>query len=760
MKQFWFAVLIWMISSTVWAFEPFTVKDIRVEGLQRISAGTVFNYLPIQVGDTLDTAGSRNAIRALFKTGFFKDVRLERDTGVVVVIVSERPSIASIDLSGNKDIESEDLLEGLKQIGLADGRVYNRSLLEKVKQELHRQYYSNGKYGVKIKTEATPLERNRVAVTIEISEGRVAKIQQINIVGNHVFEDDDLADEFQLSPPTMFSFYTSNDQYSKQKLSGDLETLKSYYQNRGYINFKIRSTQVTITPDKKSIYITINVEEGDQYRVSEIRVAGDLVVPVEILESLVKIGPGDIFSRKKIAESTRLINDVMGDDGYAFANINTVPDIDDEKKTVKMTFFIDPGKRVYVRRISMFGNTRTADVVMRREMRQMEGGWFSTKQVNRSRTRLEKLGYFTSVNVETPAVPGSNDKIDVNYTVVENPSGNFLASLGYSQTGGIILGFSINENNFLGTGKRVGLTFNNSDVSKVYRLSYSNPYHTIDGVSRGFFATYRETDAAQANLSRYTTDEAILGATYGIPLSEFSRIRAGFDVGRTTLNATSSSSTEVLDFIRDNGTEYSSIGLNLRWFYDTRNRALFADRGYTHRVTTELTSPGSDLEYFKIGYYHQRFIPLFKGWTVSMKGDLGYGDGYGDSDKLPFFKNYFAGGTRNVRGYKDNRLGPKDSQGNSIGGSLKVTGGLELLFPTPFTESESKSIQLSAFADGGNVFAGYEDFSAGELRYSVGLAAIWVSPLGPLKFSLAYPINDKAGDDTQVFQFSFGGNLF
>jgi len=760
MKQFWFAVLIWMTSSTVWAFEPFTVKDIRVEGLQRISAGTVFNYLPIQVGDELNILASRNAIRALFKTGFFKDVRLERDAGVVVVIVNERPSIASIDLSGNKDIESEELLEGLKQIGLADGRVYNRSLLEKVKQELHRQYYGNGKYGVKITTEATPLERNRVAVSIEISEGQVAKIQEISIVGNHIFSDDDLADQFQLSPPTMFSFYTSNDQYSKQKLSGDLESLKSYYQNRGYINFKIRSTQVTITPDKKSIYITINVDEGDQYTVSEIQVAGDLVVPVEILESLIKIGPGDIFSRKKIAESTGLINDVMGDDGYAFANINTVPDIDYANKTVKMTFFIDPGKRVYVRRISMFGNTRTADVVLRREMRQMEGGWFSTKQVNRSRTRLEKLGYFTTVNVETPAVPGSNDLIDVNYTVAENPSGNFLASLGYSQTGGIILGFSINENNFLGTGKRVGLTFNNSDINTVYRLSYTNPYHTIDGVSRGFFLTYRETDAAQANLSRYATDEAIIGATYGIPLSEYSRIRAGFDVGRTKLYATGSSSEEVLKFIRDNGDEYTGLGLNMRWFYDTRNRALFADNGYTHRITADMTGPGSDLEYFRIGYYYQQYIPLFKNWTVSMKGDFGYGDGYGDTNELPFFKNYFAGGTRNVRGYKDNRLGPKDSQGNSIGGSMKLTGGLELLFPTPFSKEENKSIQLSAFADGGNVFDGIKSFSASELRYSVGLAALWVSPLGPLKFSVAYPINDQAGDDTQVFQFSFGGNLF
>jgi len=767
MKQFWFAVLIWMTSSTVWAFEPFIVKDIRVEGLQRISAGTVFNYLPIQVGDTLNQVGdtlnitaSRNAIRALFKTGFFKDIRLERDAGIVVVIVSERPSIASIDLSGNKDIESEELLEGLKQIGLADGRVYNRSLLEKVKQELHRQYYGNGKYGVKIKTEATPLERNRVAVSIEISEGQVAKIQEINIVGNHIFSDDDLADEFQLSSPTMFSFYTSNDQYSKQKLSGDLETLKSYYQNRGYINFKIRSTQVTITPDKKSIYITINVDEGDLYTVSEIQVSGDLVVPVEMLESLIRIGPGDIFSRKKIAESTGLINDVMGDDGYAFANINTVPDIDEEKKTVKMTFFIDPGKRVYVRRISMFGNTRTADVVLRREMRQMEGGWFSTKQVNRSRTRLEKLGYFTTVNVETPAVPGSNDQIDVNYTVAENPSGNFLASLGYSQTGGVILGFSINENNFLGTGKRVGLTFNNSDINTVYRLSYTNPYHTVDGVSRGFFLTYRETDAAQANLSRYTTDEAILGATYGIPLSEYSRIRAGFDVGRTTLNATGSSAQEVVDFIEENGDEFTGLGLNMRWFYDTRNRALFADRGYTHRITAEMTAPGSDLEYYRIGYYYQQYIPLFKNWTVSMKGDVGYGDGYGDTTGLPFFKNYFAGGTRNVRGYKDNRLGPKDSEGNSIGGSMKVTGGLELLFPTPFVKEDNRSLQLSAFADGGNVFAGYEDFSVSELRYSVGLAIVWVSPLGPLKFSLAYPINDQAQDDTQVFQFSFGGNLF
>ena len=499
-----------------WAFEPFTVTDIRVEGLQRIAPGTVFSYLPIKTGETFDEQRSAEAVRALFRTGFFKDVRIERENGVLVIVVQERPAISSIEITGNKDIESEPLLDSLKDIGFAQGRVFDRSLLEKVEQELERQYFSRGKYGVKITTTVTPLERNRVGIVIAVSEGRAARIKQISIVGNKVFDDETLLEDFQLSTPTLLSFYTGVDQYSKQKLAGDLETMRSYYLDRGYINFSIDSTQVSITPDKKDIYITINVTEGDQYKVKEVRLAGDLVVDPPALFPLVQLNPGDVFSRKRVTDTTTQISEKLGDKGYAFANVNTIPEVDEDKKEVAVTFFIDPGKRVYVRRVNMVGNTRTRDEVLRREMRQMEGGWFSSASVERSRTRLDRLGFFEEVNVETPTVPGTTDQVDVNYSVTERPSGNLLVGLGYSQSSGVLFNASVSQDNFLGSGKRVSVAFNNSDVNTVYSFSYLNPYYTIDGVSRGFGLFYRETDASEANVANYTADTFGGNVTYGV----------------------------------------------------------------------------------------------------------------------------------------------------------------------------------------------------------------------------------------------------
>jgi outer membrane protein insertion porin family len=744
-----------LLSCRALAFEPFRISDIRVEGLQRISAGTVFNYLPVKVGDTLDAAGSAEAIRALFRTGFFNDVRFEKDGTVLIVIVQERPAISSIKITGNKDLETEQLLDGLKQIGLAEGQVFDRSLLDKVEQELRRQYFSRGKYAVRITTTVTPLERNRVGLLIEISEGKVAKIRQINIVGNHVYDDEELLDQFQLRPSGFFSFYTRSDQYSKQKLSADLESLRAYYLDRGYINFNIDSTQVSITQDKKDIYITVNITEGKQYHIGEVKLAGDLVVPPEELFPLVEINAGDIFSRKRITESVTSISDLLGNQGYAFANVNTVPNIDEENQEVSLVLFVDPGKRVYVRRINVAGNIVTRDEVLRREMRQMEAGWFSAEKVERSRERLQKLGYFEDVNVETPAVPGSTDEVDVNYSVTEAPGGNLSAGLGFSQTDGVLFNASLTQDNFLGSGKRVSVSFSNSQVNRIYAFSYDNPYYTIDGVSRGFGAYYRQTDAAEANVADYLTDSYGTDVNFGIPINEYNRIRVGAEAQHLELQSTSFSPDEVFDFIDTYGDKYNSVILTGNWSHDSRNRAIFPDRGLLHRIALETTVPGSGLEYYKLNYRQLGYIPLTRNLIMSLNGELGYGDGYGDFNQLPFFENFFAGGIRSVRGFKDNTLGPRDSNDNPIGGNFMVLGRAELIFPVPFF-ADSRSVRLSSFFDIGNVYDGVDAFSFGELRYSVGIAGTWMSPFGPLTASLAYPVNSKKNDETQIFQFTLG----
>ena len=748
-------MLMLFLNGTAQAFEPFKVLDIRVEGLQRISAGTVFNYLPIKVGQTIDTEDTVFAVKALFKSGFFNDVHLERDGSVLVVYVKERAAISSIDIEGNKDLDSEELLEGLKEIGLAEGRVFDRSLLEKVEQELRRQYFSRGKYAVKIDTTVTPLDRNRVGILINVSEGRAARIKQINIIGNHEFTDKELLDEFSLTTPNIFSVFTKSDQYSKQALSADLETLRTYYLDRGYLKFNINSTQVSITPDKKDIYVTINVAEGHQYSIREVTLSGDLVVPAEELFPLIKINPGDVFSRRKVTESVDRISSLLGDQGYAFANVNTAPEMDDEAYEVSLGFFVDPGKRVYVRRINISGNVGTQDEVLRREMRQMEGGWYSTEQVERSRTRLDRLGFFEDVNVETPTVPGTTDQLDVNYSVTETSSGSVTAGAGFSQTSGVLFNASIQQNNFLGSGKRVALTFDNSEVSTVYRFSYTNPYWTVDGVSRGFSLGYRKTDADEANLSDYSTDTRNADVNFGIPVNEYDTIRFSVGYQGLDLKSNSSSPAQVTDFIDEHGDSFDDAVFTTSWSHDSRNKILFTDTGGLQRLSLETTAPGSGLEYYKLTYQQQRFFPLTRELTFGLKGNIGYGDGFGDFDQLPFFENFYAGGVRSVRGFEDNTLGPKDSDGDPIGGAFLTVFNAEIIFPIPFVE-DAKGVRLSAFFDIGNVFEDYNNFDAGDLRYSVGLAGLWLSPLGPISMSLGYPLNAESGDDEQNFQFTVG----
>ena len=753
-------ILLGLRAHPVSAGERFVIEDIRVQGLRRLSPGTVFNALPVKIGDEFDESRSGDAIRALFKTGLFRDVRIERDGDVLIVIVSERETLSQISITGNSDIKTEDLLTALKPIGFAEGEVFDRSVLDRVEQELRRQYFSQGKYGVEIKSLVESLGGNRVAVGITIKEGRAAKIKSINVVGNKAYDDDDLVKQFELTTPTLISFFTKSDQYSKQKLAGDLESLRSYYLDRGYINFSIDSTQVAITPDKSEVYITVNVSEGDRYRLANVKLAGDLIIPADDLFPLVATKRGDIFSRKAVTQTSTNLSDRLGDEGYAFANINPVPEIDNAGKTVALTYLIDPGKRAYVRRINFAGNTKTRDEVLRREMRQLEGGWFSTSKVNRSKARLQKLGYFEEVNVETPAVPDTPDQVDANFAVTERPSGNLLFGLGFSQNQGLILNASVVQDNFLGSGNRVNFTFNNSEVNRVFALGYTNPYFTIDGISQGFDLSYRETDAANANISRFDSKVATAGVHFGIPVSEFNFLNLGMAYEKTKIDTDCPGVTavEICDFVADNGEDFDEIRVTGSFAYDTRNKALLPDRGTFQRFRTQVAIPGAELQYYKVDYDTRWFYPLAEDYVLALQGQVGYGDGYGDTSGLPFFENFYAGGPRTVRGYEENTLGPDDSRGRALGGNFLLVGNADVILPVPFLQ-DLKSVRVTAFVDAGNVYGQDENIDLGDLRYSVGISGLWVSPFGVLTVSVAQPFNDQDDDDTQPFQFTFGTNF-
>jgi outer membrane protein insertion porin family len=763
-----------MLTGKVAQASSFVVEDIKVKGLQRISAGTVYNYLPVTVGETFSDEKQGAAIRALFNTGFFKDISLERDGSTLVVNVVERPSVAKIAIEGNKDIKQEELTEALKKIGLAEGKVYNKQILDKVEQELRRQYFSHGKYGLKIKTEVTELTRNRVGIRITISEGRVAKIKQINIVGSKAFSNDDLKGDFELSTTNFLSFYSKDDQYSKQKLSADLEKLRSYYLDRGYINFSIESTQVDITADKKEIYITINIKEGEVYSLEKVKLSGELIVDPEELVKLVKVGPGEIFSRKNATETSKAISERLGDEGYTFANVNMVPEINEQSKTVAMTFFVDPGKRVYVNRINLKGNTKTRDEVIRREMRQMESSWAASGKIERSKVRLDRLGYFEEVGVETPPVVGAADQIDVNYSIKEKASGNLQAGIGYSQVQGIIFNANISQDNIFGTGKRVNFAFNNSQVLTRYNVGYRDPYFTLDGVSLGFNAGYVSRDGYQANISRYNTDTANVGFNFGIPLNEFDNLGFDVDLKNTNISDTDYSPYEVVKFIEDNGDQFLTLTTGLGWSHDTLDKAVFPTRGGQQRLSASATVPGSDLEYYKVGYKQEHYFPLASDFTFRLLGEVAYGDGYGNTDGLPFYENYYGGGSTSVRGFRDNTLGPKDNDPELIddlpasernkynelsrrpfGGSTKFLGKAELFFPVPFL-SDVKSVRIGTFVDAGNVSDG---FNFNYMRYSAGISGQWLSPFGAISVSAAQPFNSEPDDDVQNFQFTFGSGF-
>ncbi|VFB19842.1 outer membrane protein assembly factor BamA [Pseudomonas fragi] len=764
--------------------QGFKIADIRINGLQRVSAGSVFGALPLNVGEQVDDQQLVESTRALFKTGFFQDIQLGRDGDVLVITVVERPSIANIDIEGNKAISTDDLMKGLKQSGLAEGEVFQRATLEGVRNELLRQYVAQGRYSAAVDAEVVAQPRNRVGLKIRIDEGEVAAIKHINVVGNSVFDQTELDDQFTLKTSNWLSFFKNDDKYAREKLSGDLERLRSYYMDRGYINMEILSTQVSISPDKKQVFITVNISEGAKYTVRDITLRGDLKVPEDQIHALLLVQKGQVFSRKLMTSTSDLITRRLGNEGYTFANVNAVPVPSKDGNTVDIEFVVDPGKRAYANRINFRGNTKTEDQVLRREMRQMEGGWASTYLIDQSKTRLERLGYFKEVNVETPAVAGVDDQVDVNYSVEEQSSGSITASVGFAQSAGLILGGSITQNNFLGTGNSASLGLTRSEYQSKYNIGFTDPYFTKDGVSLGYNAFYNKTDYNDYyddGVSYYSINSYGAGATLGYPINETSRISFGLTAQHDSIEPGTYSADEIYDFIDREGKEFTNFKANLGWSESTLNKGILATRGYAQNLNLMVTVPGSDLSFYKIDYTGQTFLPVSASTSLRFHTKLGYGNGYGSTDGLPFYENYTAGGEGTVRGFESGTLGPRntpatgtyssagqayysDRDTEALGGNIMITGGVEYLFPMPFIK-DNKSLRTSLFWDVGSVYSdkcylstttGCGGVDLSQMASSVGVGVTWYSPMGPLSVNLALPIRKPDDAETQVFQFSMG----
>ena len=772
MKLRWRVALLGLcLARSAFAFEPFVIRDIRIEGIQRVEAGTVFGYLPVKVGETMTEERAAEAIRALFATGLFTDVRVEVEGNVVVVVVAERPAIAQIDFVGMKEFPADKVRKALRENGIAEGRTYDKALIDQAEQEIKRQYLATGRYGVIVTTTITPLDRNRVAVNFTIDEGEVAKIAKINIVGNHAFSESTLLELMQLQTPGWLSWYTKNDQYSRQKLTADLETIRSYYLNRGYLDFNIDSTQVSITPDKRDIYIVINLTEGDKYTVSDVKLGGELLLPEAELMRLVTLKPGEPFSREKLAESSKQITERLGNEGYAFANANAVPDVDKDKRTVAFTIMIDPGRRVYVRRISVVGNTKTRDEVVRRELLQLEGSFYDGRKVQESRRRVERLGYFEpGVELETEPVGGTTDQVDVTLKVKEKPTGAILFGIGFSSSDKLILQGSISQGNIFGSGKAITLNANTSKVNRNIGLAYTNPYFTVDGVSTGFSIYDRRFDAEALNLGNYTTETLGGGVSLGFPITDRDRINAGLALEQTKIELGDNPPPRLATFVAQNGNDPLALPLTLSWVRDRRDSALLPTSGLLQRLIGEVALPGLDLEYYKVTYDASWYYSITRDVTTLLRGLVGWGGGYGGK-QLPFFKNYYAGGTNSVRGYEQATLGPQDSNG-ILGGSRSILGTAEILVPMPGM-GQDKSLRIGTYFDIGQVWLDQDGFRLGDkttfvdsngqlqtldlsLRYSTGVVLAWNSPFGPLRAFYSFPLNNQPGDRLQRFQFVFG----
>lgn len=743
-----------------------TITDIRIEGLQRVSADSVFAVLPINIGQVVDSRQIASASRAIFSTGNFQNIEIGIDAGVLIITLVERPSISEINIDGNKAIETEALLEGLRDQGMAEGRVFQRATLEGMRRELARQYGAQGRYDAEITTDIVAKPRNRVAVDIFVDEGSVAKIKQINIVGNEVFDDKHLRDLMELKDRGFFNGFKGRKKYAREKLSGDLETINDYYLNRGYIQFAMRSTQVSVGPTKDSVYITINVDEGVQFKINEVQLAGDVKDQADSLERVFLLSKGKTFSQSLVTRTEELMKRIMGNEGYAFAEVSSIPQINEVDKTVDLTFFVDPGKRTYVRSIEFEGNYKTADEVLRREMRQMEGGLASTNLIEMSRVRLERLGFFKEAKVDTSAVPGVDDLIDVRYRVEEQSSGSVSASLGFSQDVGLIFGADFQQNNFLGTGKQVGIQANRSRFRTTYGLNYINPYYTEDGVSRGFNVFFSETDFDEINIANYSTNRFGGSVIFGYPINETQSLRFSFGYTNTQIEVGDFAVQEIVDFENENGNDFGAFLLNGSWRESTLNRGILADRGHSNSLSIEVTVPGSEIEYFKASYDGQYFVPVGP-LTFRFRNEIGFGDGIGDTNQLPFFEHFLAGGFGSVRGFESNTLGPRSDstfsqRDDPFGGNILFEGSVELLLPLPFLKDQ-RSVRAVAFYDYGNVFSSNcgnlvncTKFDIGELRASAGVAVTWLSGFGPLSFSLGRPMQFSENDEREVFQFSLG----
>jgi len=784
----------------------FTVGDIRVEGLQRISEGTIYNYLPVNIGDRLDQRRIQEAIRALFGTGFFSDIEMRRDGETLVVVVRERPSIESFELAGNKDIKTEDLQQSLRSVGLATGKTFDRSILEEVRGFLTDQYFSRGKYAVRIDPKVEEVPGNKVRIKIDIVEGARARIRQINLVGNTTYEDDELLDAFALRTPNWLSWYKQDDRYSRESLQGDIETLTSWYQDRGYANFAVESTQVAIAPEMDDIFITMNLNEGEVYKVGEVKLAGTMKVPESELQRLLLVRPGQTYSRKLITQTQELISFRLGADGYAFAKIDPVPTADEATKTIGLTFFVDPGNRAYVRRVNFINTSAIDDAVLRREMRQLEGSYLSNALLERSKERIQRLPYIEKVEFETTPVPGTPDLVDVDFDIKEGLPGQFSGGIGYSESQSFMLNGSFVHSNFMGSGERVALDLITGRYSQQYSISHTDPYTNIDGVSRTLGVQYRDVTQFVSAASDFSTTTMSGTMEWGYPISEFQGVRYGLVAQRSDLIVNpQSSAREAVDWVRNNGNPYTQVikrefpavdpddpptiietilfgskfntfELVGSWYYDSRNRAIFADRGMQHSLSTAVTAPGSEVDYYTFRYDYLQLIPVFRQWTIALTSEIAWGDALGkDTTSLPPYRQFYAGGPDTVRGYSESRLGPKDSFGNPYGGNLKVVGRAELLFPVP--DKWRASTRISAFFDMGNVFSqgtginfvgrdgltpvDYE-FDYNELKQSAGIAIQWFAPLGIFRFSYGFPLNEFEGDavryedEVERFQFTIG----
>lgn len=737
------------------AFEAFVVDDIVVDGANRLEIGTVLNYLPVRVGERFSEEDAQRAIRALYGTGLFRDVSLARDGDRLVVQVEERPAITEINLDGDFSIDEEQLLQSLEQIGLARGRIFDRSVFAQIGQVIRNEMYSRGKYGMQLETEVRDLDRNRVAVDITLREGKTARIHDINIIGNETFSDAELKELMESGVPGPLSLWGSADEYSRAKLEGDLETIRSHYLDRGFANFNIASSQVTITPDRKQIYVSINIEEGQRFRFGSVDITGDLPVSREELIGLVEIEEGSVFSRKEVIASRSVLADRLAQEGYAFANINVIPNIDEETRTVDMEFSIAPGNKVYVRRISFTGHVSTEDVVYRRELRQFEGGQYSPAAVDRSKIRIQRLSQVQQVQVSTTRVPGTEDQVDIEYEVIERPTGSFSVGAGLSSSQGVVFNLGFEQKNLLGTGRDLQLNVDTSDDNRRLIVRYTNPYYTEWGVSRTLRVEYEEADPDDFDTRNFFFDRTAVGFRYGIPISELTRIGLGVGLNEQKFVTTTGTPQEIDDFLTENGTDFSWASVDGRISYDTRNRSIFADQGVLHSVYTNLAVPGADLEFYKIGYDFEWYSEFVEPVVFAPRFDVDWGDGYGDQEGLPFFERFFAGGIRSIRGYESGGVGPRFSDGDPAGGDLRTLGSLELVFPPPF-DSESPNTRLSVFYDFGTVFADADQFDVGDFRTSIGVSFNWRSPIGPLSFSYAEPLDPQEGDETQRFQFTIG----